>query len=95
MGVPVITKRGDRFLSHAGETIVHNAGLSDWVASDEEDYVAKAVSYASDFGRLSELRSALRGLVLASPIFDAMRFAGNFEQAMRGMWKEWLKKNER
>lgn len=94
MGVPVITKRGDRFLSHAGETIVHNAGLSDWVASDEEDYVAMAVSYASDLGRLSELRSALRGQVLASPIFDAMRFAGNFEQAMRGMWKEWLKKNE-
>src|SRR5208283_1021805 len=29
MGVPVITRRGDRFLSHLGESIARNAGLAD------------------------------------------------------------------
>ena len=29
MGVPVLTKKGDRFVSHQGETIAQNAGLSD------------------------------------------------------------------
>jgi predicted O-linked N-acetylglucosamine transferase (SPINDLY family) len=92
MGVPVITKRGDRFLSHVGETIAYNAGLSDWVAADDDDYIAKAVAYASDLDRLGTLRAGLRQQVLASPLFDAPRFARHFEEAILEMWKQWLKR---
>ena len=53
MGVPVITRRGDRFLSHVGETIAHNAGLSDWMAADDDAYVAKAAEASSDLPRLA------------------------------------------
>jgi predicted O-linked N-acetylglucosamine transferase (SPINDLY family) len=35
------------------------------------------------------LRGALRQQVLASPLFDAARFAGHFETALRGMWRGW------
>lgn len=90
MGVPVITKRGDRFLSHVGETIAHNAGLSEWIAEDEHDYVAKAVYFASNLEQLAKLRAGLRQQVLASPLFDAPRFARHFEEAMWGMWSRWL-----
>ena len=86
MGVPVLTRRGDRFLSHAGETILHNAGLSDWVAQDDDDYLAKAMQFGSDLVALGSLRGRLRQQVLASPLFDAPRFAQHFEKAMWGMW---------
>lgn len=92
MGVPVVTRRGERFLSHLGESIVQNAGLADWVAANDDDYVAKAVAFASDLDMLTKLRSGLRQQVLASPIFDASRFAHHFEAAMRGMWQRWQKK---
>jgi predicted O-linked N-acetylglucosamine transferase (SPINDLY family) len=88
MGVPFITKRGNRFLSHAGETIACNARLREWVAADEDDYIAKAVSFAAEPARLAELRAGLRQQVLASPVFDAARFAGNFEKAMWDMWEQ-------
>ena len=88
MGVPVITKKGNSFISHLGESIAHNTGLSDWIAADEDDYVAKAISFASDFKSLAELRSSLRAQVLSSPLFDAKRFANNFETALREMWDE-------
>ncbi|ADE10852.1 tetratricopeptide repeat protein [Sideroxydans lithotrophicus] len=94
MGVPVLTRRGDRFLAHAGETIACNAGLDTWVATDEDDYLAKAVSFSSDLARLAKLRAGLRSQVLSSPIFDAPRFAGHFENAMWGMWKKWLAQRE-
>jgi protein O-GlcNAc transferase len=90
MGVPVLTRRGDRFLSHAGETIVHNAGLPDWIAADENDYVAKAACFASDLRQLADMRAVLRDRVLASPVFDAARFARHFETAAWGMWDRWL-----
>ena len=95
MGVPVITRRGDRFLSHVGETIAHNAGLSDWIANDADDYVTKAVRFGSDIDSLVKLRSGLRQQVLASPLFDAERFARNFEQTMWAMWRRWQDKQGR
>ncbi len=87
MGVPVITRRGDCFLSHVGESIAHNAGLADWVAEDDDDYVAKAILHTADPGRLAALRSTLRPRVLASPLFDAPRFARHLEAALWGMWE--------
>jgi predicted O-linked N-acetylglucosamine transferase (SPINDLY family) len=89
MGVPVLSLQGDRFISHQGETILHNVGLPDWVARDEADYVAKAAAFAGDLQGLSELRAGLRPRLLASPLCDAPRFARNFEAALRGMWQKW------
>ena len=88
MGVPVITKKGNHFLSHLGESIAHNSGLSDWIALDEEEYVAKAVAFASNLESLSELRKGMRERILATPLFDAPRFALHFEQAIRAMRNE-------
>ena len=65
-----------------------NAGLPDWIAEDEEEYVAKAVLFASDLDKLVMLRSGLRSQVLASPLFDAPRFARNIENALWAMWNQ-------
>lgn len=88
MGVPVITRRGDRFLSHVGETIAHNSGMHDWIADDDSAYLAKAIATCANPDALAELRAGLRARVLSSPLFDAERFARNFEAALFGMWLE-------
>ena len=89
MGVPVLTLAGESFLSRQGVGLLMNAGLPEWIATDPNDYVARAVSHAGDLQRLASLRSGLREQVLASPIFDAPRFAHHFEAALRGMWQKW------
>jgi predicted O-linked N-acetylglucosamine transferase (SPINDLY family) len=89
MGVPVLTLAGDRFIARQGVGLLMNAGLGDWVTSDHDDYVKRAVAHAGDLQRLAALRSRLRQQVLASPIFDAPRFARHFEAALRGMWTHW------
>jgi predicted O-linked N-acetylglucosamine transferase (SPINDLY family) len=92
MGVPVLSLRGDRFLSRTASSIAHNAGLPDWIAADEDDYVAKAMAFASNLEHLAALRAGLRRHMLASPLFDAQRFARNFEDALWGMWKRYQTK---
>ena len=87
MGVPVLSMQGDRFLSCTASSIAHNAGLPEWIAADQDDYVAKAVRFSADLQRLAALRAGLREQVLASPLFDAPRFAKNFEDALWGMWQ--------
>ena len=94
MGVPVITLRGDHFVSHVSESIAHNAGLAEWVAADEDEYIAKGVAFASDLNALATLRKRLREKVLRQPLFDAERFACFFEEAMFAM-RNILAKSER
>ena len=86
MGVPVITKKGKRFIAHNGESIAHNAGQANWIAEDLDDYVRKAKLFAADLEALAKTRSGLRAQVLTSPLFDSRRFARNFEEAMTAMY---------
>lgn len=88
MGVPVLTLAGERFLSRQGVGLLMNTGLPEWVASDPDDYLARAVMHAGDLQGLAALRAALRDRFLASPVCDAKRFARHFEQALEGMWRD-------
>jgi len=86
MGVPVLGRRGARFLSHICESLLHAARLPEWIADDEDTYVAKAVAFARNPAELAVLRTTLRAQVLASPLCDAPRFARHFEEALHEMW---------
>ncbi len=89
MGVPVVTLAGERFLSRQGVGLLTNAGLPDWIANNTDEYLSSAVSHASNLKNLELLRATLRPQVLASPLFDASRFALHFEAALRNMWQRW------
>ncbi|HEY8026674.1 MAG TPA: peptide-binding protein, partial [Burkholderiaceae bacterium] len=89
MGVPVLTLAGERLAGRMGVSQLSNVGLQNWIAESEADYVAKAAQLC-DIQALATLRAGLRQQALASPLFDAPRFAGHFAQALRGMWLRWL-----
>jgi protein O-GlcNAc transferase len=88
MGVPTLTLAGDTLVSRQGASLLAAAGLDDWIAVDVDDYVARALAHAADSDRLGRLRMALRVKVLASPLFDAPRFARNLEAALERMWAQ-------
>jgi len=88
MSVPVLTLRGDRFMSRMGETLLTNAGLPDWIADDADHLISLAVAHAADRKTLARLRVGdLRRQVLASPLMDTERFVRDSEEAFWGMWK--------
>ncbi|TDP63957.1 tetratricopeptide repeat protein [Roseateles toxinivorans] len=89
MGVPVLSLRGATALSRQGESLLQNLGLSDWVAADEDDYLARAVAHASDLPALAALRAGLRERLLRSPLCDAPRFAGHLDALLRQAWRGW------
>ncbi|MBN1142133.1 MAG: tetratricopeptide repeat protein [Deltaproteobacteria bacterium] len=90
MGVPTLTLAGNTLLSRQGASLLTAAGLKDWIADSEADYIAKAVAKAGDVSSLAALRAGLREQVLHSPVFDAPRFARKFEAAMWSMWEKKL-----
>lgn len=82
MGVPTITLAGDTLLSRQGASLLSAAGLSDWITYTADQYVAKAVALSNALPDLARLRGGLRQHVAASPLFNAKRFAGFFEEAL-------------
>lgn len=87
MGVPTLTLAGNTMLSRQGASFLSCAGLTDWIASSEDDYVNLALAHASDIPKLVQLRETLRQHVLNSPLFDAPRFALDLEEALTKMWQ--------
>jgi protein O-GlcNAc transferase len=90
MGVPVLSLRGDRFVSHAGESLLQTAGLGDWIALDRDTYIAKALAFSTDCAGLAATRAGLRARLLASPLCDAPRFAAQLTRAFQEMWRAFI-----
>jgi protein O-GlcNAc transferase len=94
MGVPTLTLAGDSLLARQGASLLTAAGLQEWIATSKQEYIAKAIALTSDQSGLVMLRAGLREQVLASPLFDAPRFARNFENALWGMWQQYQADHE-
>lgn len=88
LGVPVLTLRAAPPFGRMGESILRAAGLDDWVAADEDAYVARAARAVSDPAALAAARAGSRAKVKASPLLDGPGFARVFEAALRGMWRQ-------
>ncbi len=91
MGVPVLTIKGDRHLSHFGESINFNLGMKDWIATTQDDYLQKAIKFSSQIEKLSSTRNSLRSNALSSPIFDSKRLSEHFDKMFWTMWKNFKK----
>jgi protein O-GlcNAc transferase len=88
MGVPTLTMLGDTLISRQGASLLTAAGLPNWIATDVDDYVQKAVRFLFDAEQLSSLRTNLRAQVAKSALFDAKSFARDLEAALWGMWRQ-------
>lgn len=82
MGVPTVTLAGETIISRQGAAMLQCVGLTDLIAESESDFVSTAVQLASDRDRLARLRAELRQVALASPLFNASRFAADFQEAV-------------
>ena len=91
MGVPLITKAGDRHSARVGTTLLKSVGLEEFIAHSDQEYIKKAVEIAKNRDKLLEIKRTLRERMLNSPLCDSVGFARKFEAAIREMWKKWCR----
>ncbi|MEI8397377.1 MAG: tetratricopeptide repeat protein, partial [Rhodospirillaceae bacterium] len=80
MGVPVLTLAGDRHAARVGASLLTAAGLTDWIATDEDDFVHRATSLAADPEHLVSTRQSLRSGLQSSSLCKGPAFAREFER---------------
>ncbi|MBF0281420.1 MAG: tetratricopeptide repeat protein [Zetaproteobacteria bacterium] len=89
MGVPVITKLGDRMSSRMTASMLTALRRDEWIASDDETYIAKVVNLARDVERRKIMRMSQREQMQQSPLCDAKGMALALEDAFKAMFKHW------
>lgn len=86
MGVPVVVKAGGNFVSRMGASFMTAAGLAEWVAADDDAYIAIAARMAGDRQALLALKQGLRERLRVAPAWNIEQYTRDWEGALRGMW---------
>jgi len=89
MGVPIIALEGNWVGGRMASTLLKAFGKSDWVAKNEDEYVAKVVALARDVAGRKSLRMGQRALMKSSPLCDAKELAKTLEEAFEKMLAQW------
>ena len=83
MGVPVLTRKGDYFMSKSTESINKIIGLNDWIANDESDYINKAVNFSNNLNLLQSIKTYLLENRETFAIFDSQDLAKQMLNAFK------------
>ena len=89
MGVPVVSRYGDRHGSRFGRSLLENIGLGELAAADGQEYAAKAILLAQDRNLLGVLHKQLRSMLQASPVMDGRQYTHDVEAAYEKIWQQW------
>ena len=95
MGVPILTLKGEKFISNCGNSINHNLHMKDWIASSTEEYELKAIKFAKNIENLKSIRHKLRKKCLDSTLFDGKKFANDFNSSLLSMWQNFINKKSK
>jgi predicted O-linked N-acetylglucosamine transferase (SPINDLY family) len=89
MGVPVIAMLGRSASSRIGGSILKAIGLDDWIADDNDSYVAIARKFASMAPELSTLRAELPARIANSAAGNVAIYTGRVEEGYRQFWRDY------
>ena len=80
-GLPLVTMRGETFVSRVSSSLLANVGLEELIAATPQTYEAIALTLARDRERLGAIRQTLAGARKTAPLFDMDRLVGGIEAA--------------
>lgn len=86
-GVPVVTLKGATFAQRVAASLLHAVALDETVCADVAAYEGTVLALAGDAGRRAALRRHLVAQRDTSPLYDAARFARDFEALLWRMWQ--------
>ncbi len=89
MGVPVLTLRGNCYVSRMTSSLLTQIGLTGFIAESPDDYVRRAAAFDGKVDCLTNLRRDLRPILAESAICDGAGYTRELEEVYRQMWIRW------
>ena len=87
MGIPLVTRVGEQFVSRNGYTMMMNAGITEGIAWNASEYVEWGVRFGKEPLLRKEVSWKLRRSRQTSPLWNGRQFAKEMEKAYTQMWE--------
>jgi len=87
MCVPLLTKKGDRFISKCGESINYNLNMKEWIADNDSEYIKKAIFFSTNIKDLQEAKKKLIDYSRKSDLFNMNKFTKEFSENLINIYK--------
>ena len=93
MCVPILTLKGDYFVSKCGESINSSLNMKEWIAHDIDSYVNKSIVFSKDFSILNQIKNKLILHSRNSDLFNSEKFSLDFSEILKTTWKKFISNN--
>jgi predicted O-linked N-acetylglucosamine transferase (SPINDLY family) len=94
MGLPIITLKGNSFVSRVAASLLSSIGMDQLIASSFEDYISLAIHLASDKNKLFELKENIKLAVSEGPLFNSDIYTKNYEKSLLKAYQNYVRHNE-
>lgn len=88
MGVPVVTMAGELPIGRQTKSFLDSVGLEFLVARNDDEYVSCVLSLVNYPGKLREIRTNLREIMIKSPLCDSTTYSEALKQMFFQMWRD-------
>jgi protein O-GlcNAc transferase len=90
MGVPLVALEGNWSGGMMASSILKAFDRREWIAEDEAEYVSIVCTLARDVESRKSQRKSQRSRMHLSPLCDAKATARSMENALEGMYDQWI-----
>ncbi len=90
MCIPLVTRVGEQFAARNSYTMMMNAGITEGIAWNDEEYVEWGVRLGKDAALRQQISWRLRQSRQTAPLWNAKQFTREMEKAYQQMWAKYL-----
>ena len=87
MGVPLVTQVGEQFVSRNSYTMMMNAGITEGIAWNVQEYIEWGIKFGTDESLRREVAWKIHQCRKTSPLWNGRQFAREMENAYKQMWE--------
>ena len=90
MGIPLVTKVGEQFSARNSYTMMINAGITEGIAENNQEYLEWGIRLGKDAQLRQEISWKLKQSRKTAPLWNAKKFTQEMEKAYEKMWLKYL-----
>lgn len=89
MGIPIVTKVGQQFAARNSYGMMINAGITEGIAWNDEEYIKWGVRLGTDATLRQQISWRLKQSRHTAPLWNAKQFTQDLEHAYEQMWQDY------
>ena len=93
MGVPVVTRYGDRHSTRFSYSLLQNIGAGELAVETSREYIEKAVALAHNEALLDDYHKNLRSRMQNTSVADPKQYMEEVEAQYHEIWNRYLAQN--